>query len=122
MFLKDGMTKEEAKSYRVLVKGPLRNRTGRTETPDSDGRRYFLLKDADGVERKYYCGDVLPDGNNLVGSPAYPFKVKAKYGKTMKEAEANRLAELLAEGWKEIKGNPKHMYVGIYSDGTLMGK
>jgi hypothetical protein len=117
MFLKDGMPKELAKSYRVLVKGPLRNRTGRVETADPDGRRHFLI---DG--EKYYCGDTLPDGCNLVGSPAYPFKVKAKYGKTMKEAEANRLKEILAEGWKPIPGNPKYMYCGIYSDGTIKGK
>lgn len=117
MFIKPGQPKETARSYRVLVKGPLRNRTNRIEKPEADGRRYFLI---DGS--KYYCGDTLPDGENIVGSDAYPFRIKPKYGKTMKEAEAIKLKEILDEGWIEIKGNPKHMYVGIYSDGTIKGK
>jgi hypothetical protein len=117
MFLKDGMAKELAKSYRVLVKGPLRNRTGRIETPDADGRHYFLVNG-----ENYYCGDTLPDGSYLAGSDKYPYRLKAKYGKTMQEAEKARYAEVLAEGWIEIKGNAKHMYVGIYSDGTIKGK
>lgn len=111
MFNKPGMPPEMAKSYRVLVKSVLRNRTGRIEQPDPDGRRHFLI---DGV--KYYCGDTLPNGSNLVGSDKYPFQIKAKYGKTMKEAEALRLAEVLAEGYVEVKGNRKHMFVGIYGD------
>ena len=55
----------------------------------------------------------------MAGSDAYPFRLSLDYGKTMKEAEKVRLAEVLAEGWQEVKGNPKHMYVGIYGDRRL---
>ena len=111
MFLMPGDPPERAKSYRVLVKGSLRNRTGRIEKADPDGRRHFLI---DGV--KYYHGDSLPDGSHLAGSEKYPYRLKPEYGKTMKEAEAVRLKEVLAEGWQEVKGNKKHLYVGIYGD------
>jgi hypothetical protein len=114
MFLKPGDPPERAKSYRVLVKGPLRNRTGRVEHADPDGRRHFLI---DGI--KYYHGDTLPDGSYLSGSPAYPYRLKPEYGKTMKEAEKARLAEVLAEGWEEVKGNRKHLYCGIYGSKKL---
>jgi hypothetical protein len=108
---------ERAKSYRVLVKGVLRNRTGRSKDPDPDGRHFFLV---DGT--KYYHGDTLPTGEILVGSEKYPFKVRPKYGTTMKEAERVRLQEVLAEGYEEIKGNKKHLYVGIYGDKRLKRK
>ena len=113
MFLKEGMAVERAKSYRVLVKGVIRNRTGRIEKPDADGRRHYEFE---GDPKWYYHGDTLPNGEYLAGSEKYPFRLKPQYGKTMKEAEATRLAEVLAEGWFEVKGNPKHMYVGIYGD------
>jgi hypothetical protein len=113
MFLKPGDPPERAKSYRSLVKGVLRNRTGRIEKPDADGRRHYEFKDDD---KKYYHGDTLPNGEYLAGSDAYPFRIKAEYGKTMREAEAARLKEILAEGWVEVKGNPKHLYCGIYGD------
>lgn len=111
MFLKPGQPPERAKSYRVLVKGTLRNRTGRVETPDPDGRRHFLI---DG--KKYYRGDILPDGSYLAGSDKYPYRIKTENSLTAKEAEAARLREVLAEGYVEVKGNAKHMYVGIYGD------
>ena len=114
MFLQDGQPVERAKSYRALIKMAIRNRAGRVEQPDIDGRRYFLI---DGV--KYYCGDMLPDGSYMGGSDKNPHRIPERYGKTMKEAEAIRLKEVLANGWKEIKGNPKHMYVGIYGDKRL---
>ena len=115
MFIMPGQPKEKAKSYRVLVKGVLRNRTGRIEKADPDGRRHYLI---DG--QKYYHKDVLPTGELLVGSPAYPFRLRPEYaGLTQKEAEAKRLAEVLAEGYIEIRGNAKHMFVGIYPDSSL---
>jgi hypothetical protein len=117
MFLMPGQPPERAKSYRVLVKGVIRNRTGRVEQADPDGRRHFLI---DGKE--YYHGDILPDGSFLSGSPAYPFRLKPQYGKTMKEAEKKRLQEVLAEGYEEVKGNKKHLYVGIYGDRRLRRK
>lgn len=111
MMTQPGMPPERAKNYDTLVKGPIRNRTGRIEKPEADGRRCFLI---DGV--KYYHGDTTPDGEFIGGSDKYPLRWKVKYGKTQKEAEATRLKEVLAEGWREIKGNPKHLYVGIYGD------
>lgn len=111
MFLKPGDPPERAKSYRVMVKGVLRNRTDRVDKPEPDGRRYFLIDD-----KKYYCGDTLPTGEFLAGSDAYPFRLKPEYGHTMKEAEKARLKEVLDEGYVEVKGNKKHMYVGIYGD------
>lgn len=111
MFNKPGDPPERAKSYRVLVTAAIRNRTGRSSKADASGKLYFTV---DGVD--YYCGDTLPDGDHLVGSDKYPFRIRSKYGKTKKEAEANRLAEVFAEGYVEVKGNPKYMYVGIYGD------
>ncbi len=114
MFLKPGQAKEFAQSYRSLVKGPLRNRTNRVDEPEPDGRPYFLIDD-----KKYYHGDTLPTGEILVGSPKYPFRIRPEYGSTMKEAEKARLQEVLDEGYEEIKGNKKHMYVGIYGNRGL---
>lgn len=74
-------------------------------------RGYF---EYDGV--KYHNGDTTPDGIQIGGSDRYPLKWNAKYGKTLKEAEAARLAEVLAQGWEEVKGNRKHLYCGIYGD------
>jgi hypothetical protein len=111
MFLKPGQPKERAKSYRVLVKGPIRNRTGRIQRPDSDGRRHFLL---DGV--KYYKGDTTAEGEYIGGSDKYPLRWNKKYGTTEKEALKVRLEEVLAEGYEEVKGNRKHLYIGFYGD------
>jgi hypothetical protein len=114
MFNKPGAPPERAKSYRVLVKGPIRNRSKRIQHADEDGRRHFLI---DG--QKYYYGDITPAGEYIGGSPQYPLRWNAKYGKEAKQAEKARLAEILAEGWVEVKGNAKHMYVGIYGDKRL---
>jgi hypothetical protein len=111
MFLKPGDPPELGINYDTIVKGPIRNRTKRVETPDESGRRYFLLN---GV--KYFKGDTTPEGEFVGGSDKYPLRWNAKYGKSAKEAEKNRLAEVLAEGYVEVKGNPKHQYVGIYGD------
>lgn len=111
MFLREGDPPERGRSYDTLVKGPIRNRTERSETPDPDGRRFFLIEG-----KKYYKGDTTPDGQFVGGSEAYPLRWNAKYGRTQKEAEKARLDEVLAEGWKEVKGNPKHLYCGIYGD------
>jgi hypothetical protein len=108
MFLKEGMPKEKARSYRTLVKGPIRSRSGRKS---ENGRGYF---DLDGV--RYYKGDTTLDGEFVGGSDKFPLRWNAKYGKTAKEAEAARLAEILADGWKEVKGNRKHLYIGFYGD------
>ena len=110
MFMKPGMKKERAQSYHTLVKGPIRDRSGRIAKPSMD-RGYF---EYDGV--KYHNGDTTPDGIQIGGSDRYPLKWNAKYGKTLKEAEAARLAEVLAQGWEEVKGNRKHLYCGIYGD------
>jgi hypothetical protein len=111
MLNKPGEPPERAKSYESFVKGPIRNRTNRIEKPDPDGRRYFLI---DG--NKYYHGDTMPNGEFVGGSDKYPLRWKAEYGRTMKEAEAARLKEVLAEGYQIVKGNPKHLYVGVYGD------
>lgn len=111
MFLMPGDPPERGKSYDTLVKGPIRNRTKRIEQADPDGRRHFLLN---GV--KYYKGDTTADGEYIGGSDAYPLRWNKKYGQTQKEAEKARHAEVLAEGWQEVKGNPKHLYCGIYGD------
>lgn len=111
MFIKEGMAKERARSFRTLVKGPIRNRKGRVKEADPDGRRYFLID-----SNKYYKGDTTPEGEFIGGSPIFPHRWNAKYGKTEKEASEARLAEVLADGWFEIKGNPKHLYIGFYGD------
>ena len=114
MFKKPNDPPERAKSYRMLVKTKVRNRTGRVEEPATDGRRYFLV---DG--KQYFRGDTLPDGSTIAGSDAYPHLIKAGYGSTTKEAESIRLREVLADGYVEVKGNPKHLYCGIYAPSRL---
>jgi hypothetical protein len=117
MFLEPGQPKERAKSYQTCVKNALRDRTGRVEQAEPDGRRHFIL---DGYN--YYHGDTLPSGEIIVGSDKYPYRLRAEYvGMSMKEAEAVRLAEVL-KTHEEIEGNRKLMYVGIYSDNTIRGR
>jgi hypothetical protein len=106
MFKKRSHPRRKARSYRVLVRGPIRSRVGRVETPDADGRRHFLIGG-----RKYYRGDKLPDGSRVVGSDSYPH--------LLRKTEKARLREVLAEGYVRVKGNPKHVYVGIYGDRRL---
>jgi hypothetical protein len=117
MFLKPGEPPERAKSYRNLVKAVLRDRAGLGTKPDSDGRHYLLI-----AGKKYYRGDTLPSGELIAGSDKYPFRLRPEYGTTMKEAEAARLREVLAAGYVEVKGNAKHLYVGVYGDRRMQRK
>jgi len=110
MFKKPDDPPERAKSYRALVKNKIRDRTGRVEKPTPDGRRYFLL---DG--KQYFCGDMLPDGSTIAGSPRNPCRIKKEYGADFQTAEAARLLEVLDEGYEEVRATAKHLYCGIYA-------
>lgn len=102
----------EAMSYERAIKLAVRTREGRTT--DAAGRLCFSVNG-----KFFYKGDTLPDGSVIAGTEKYPYRIRASYGKTAKDAEAKRKKELLARGFEQVQGNRKHLYVGIYGDARM---
>jgi hypothetical protein len=112
-------THQQAKSYDAIIKNFVRVREGRSR--DEKGKLRIYV---DG--RWYSKGKKLPDGSVVAGTEKYPFRIKQGYGKTIQEAVKIREKEVLAESCpcgcgkrEKIKGNSKHMYVGIYGDARM---
>jgi hypothetical protein len=112
-------TPQQARSFDALIKNAVRVREGRSRNEKGQLRIYY-------EGRWYRRGQKLPDGSTVAGTDKYPFRIKVGYGKTIQEAVKIREKEVLNEvcpcgcGKREkIKGNRKHMYVGIYGNARI---
>jgi len=85
------------------IHGATRSRKGRSNRPDETGRRYFEID-----KKKYYSGDILPDGRKIGGGDLYPYIPKM--------SRADKKKELDKIGTLYRNGTPKHRYVGVYAD------
>jgi len=85
-----------------LIHSATRSRRGRSARPDETGRRFFLR---DG--KKFYGGDVLPDGTVVGGNKLYPYIPLS--------TRAERKAQLVEQEAAFERAKPKHRYVGVYT-------
>jgi len=85
-----------------LIHSATRSRRGRSARPDETGRRFFVRGG-----KKYYTGDMLPDGTVVRGNKLYPYIPLS--------TRAERKKQLVEQKAEFERGNPKHRYVGIYA-------